>query len=222
MTERNRPLPSLDDALRDTMAVERADCLLGPESPEGRELARMVGANVGRERAKRGLHRAAVAAKVGLSDEQLGLVECGQAVPSLRGVWALATALGVPFGALLALQGAGVDSSGFRVQRVGRGRVISSSSGRFRSRALFTPGDPGTPEVYELTLAPGCMEDAEAHAPDTFEHITVVRGTLVVRAGTSRAELGPGDAILFRADVPHGYENPGDGDVVAQLVMTYG
>jgi quercetin dioxygenase-like cupin family protein len=218
----NRTLPSLDDALRDTMAVERADCLLGPESPEGRELARMVGANVAREREKRGLARPAVAAKVGLSDDQLGLVEAGKAVPSLRGVWALATALGVPFGALLALQGAGADTSGFRVQRAGRGRVISSSSGRFRSRALFTPGDPGTPEVYEMTLSPGCVEDAEPHAPDTFEHITVVRGTLVVRAGTSRAELSPGDSILFRADVPHGYENLGDGDVVAQLVMTYG
>jgi transcriptional regulator with XRE-family HTH domain len=221
MAESPRPLPSLDDALRDTMAVERADCLLGPESPEGRELARMVGANVARERERRGLDRAAVALRVGLSEEQLALVETGRAVPSLRGVWALATALGVPFGALLALQGAGADTSGFRVQRAGRGRVISSSSGRFRSRALFTPGDPGSPEVYELTLAPGCVEDAEPHAPDTFEHITVIRGTLVVRAGTSRAELSPGDAILFRADVPHGYENPGDGDVVAQLVMTY-
>jgi quercetin dioxygenase-like cupin family protein len=204
------------------MAVERADCLLGPDSPEGRELARMVGANVERERQKRGLVRAAVAARVGLTDDQLALVECGKAVPSLRGVWALATALGVPFGALLALRGGGADTSGFRVQRAGRGRVISSSSGRFRSRALFTPGDPGSPEVYEMTLSPGCVEDAEAHAPDTFEHITVVRGTLVVRAGTSRAELSPGDSILFRADVPHGYENPGDGDVVAQLVMTYG
>src|SRR5262249_33445960 len=148
-------------------------------------------------------------------------VEIGKAVPTLRGVWALATALAVPFGALLALPGAGPDASGFRVQRASRGRLITSSSGRFRSRALFTFGDPGSPEVYELTLAPGCVEAAEPHAPDTFEHITVLRGTLVVRAGTSRAELGPGDAILFRADVPHGYENPGDGDVVAQLVMTY-
>src|SRR5262245_11197640 len=103
----SRALPSLDDALRDTMAVERADCLLGPESPEGRELARMVGGNVAAQRQQRGLDRVAVAARVGLTDEQLGLIETGKAVPTLRGVWALATALRVPFGALLALPGAG-------------------------------------------------------------------------------------------------------------------
>jgi mannose-6-phosphate isomerase-like protein (cupin superfamily) len=153
----------------------------------------------------------------------LRALENGQAVPSLRAIWHLATALEVPFGALLAntmLSKAGDPD--FRVQRAGRGHVISSADGRFRSRPLFLEGDPRTPEVYELTLRPGCLEEATPHAPRTFEHLTVVRGRLIVRSGSGAAELGPGDALFFRADLPHSYENPGSEDTVAQLVMTYG
>ena len=86
---------------------------------------------------------------------------------------------------------------------------------------LFREGDPRSPEVYELTLAPGCVEEATPHARDTFEHIVVIRGTLIVRAGDKEAELRAGDAIFFRADVPHGYRNPAKEETVAHLVMSY-
>ncbi len=33
--------------------------------------------------------------------------------------------------------------------------------------------------------------------------------------------LGPGDAIMFLADQPHVYRNPGKDEMVAYLVMTY-
>jgi len=42
-----------------------------------------------------------------------------------------------------------------------------------------------------------------------------------VRAANTTSELGPGDALFFRADLPHSYENPGTEDTVAQLVMSY-
>jgi mannose-6-phosphate isomerase-like protein (cupin superfamily) len=86
---------------------------------------------------------------------------------------------------------------------------------------MFREGDPRAPEVYELTLAPGCFEAAEAHARDTFEHISVIRGELVVVSGDSRAHLKAGDAIFFRADLPHSYENPTREPTVAHLVMSY-
>jgi quercetin dioxygenase-like cupin family protein/DNA-binding XRE family transcriptional regulator len=212
-------LKSLDDALRDAVSIERGDCLRGPDSPEGRELGKMVGANVARVRARRGLGLAALAERSGITEDLLGLLEGGKAVPSLRAVWALASALSVPFGALLAPTGAGAEN--FHVQHAGRGRVIASSSGAFRSRALSPAGHPDAPEVYELTLTPGCLEEAAAHAPDTFEHIVVVRGTLIVRVWDAMTRLGPGDAVFFRADQPHSYENPTSEDVVAHLVMSY-
>jgi len=214
---------TIADAVADQVKAERLDSLSGPDSPKGRALGAAVGANVARYRTDRSLPLDALAERSGIRSPLLRALENGQAVPSLRAIWHLATALEVPFGALLAntmLSRAGDPDC--RVQRSGRGHVISSADGRFRSRPLFFEGDPRTPEVYELTLVPGCLEEATPHAPRTFEHVTVVRGRLIVRSGAASTELGPGDALFFRADLPHSYENPGREDTIAQLVMTYG
>jgi quercetin dioxygenase-like cupin family protein len=213
---------ALDAELMDEMRAERADAMRGPDSPEGHEVAAAIGRNVARFRTQRSLDLAALAARTGIREDLLAALERGDAIPSLRAVWHLATGLEVPFGALLAnvtfLDGVNPD---FRVQRRARGRVISSPRGDFRSRVLFLEGDPRAPEVYELTLRPGCREDATPHAADTCEHITVVRGVLLVRRGDDEARLEPGDTIFFRADQPHGYRNPGDDDAVALLVISY-
>lgn len=219
MTTRSRD--ALDDAIADDVRAERLDSLHAPDSADGRALGRALGENVARFRGDRGLSVAEVARRSGIEEALLEELERGEAVPSLRAIWHLATALEVPFGLLLE-SGEGERESDFRVQRQDAGRVIESATGEFRSRVLFREGDPRTPEVYELTLAPGCVEDALAHAKDTFEHITVVAGTLKVRAGDSETRLGPGDALFFRADVPHRYENAGTSPVQALLVMQFG
>jgi len=219
----SRSSSTIADAVAEEIKAERLDSLSGPDSPEGRALGAAVGANVARYRTERHLELEALAERSGIRRPLLRALENGQAVPSLRAIWHLATALEVPFGALLAntmLSRAGDPD--FRVQRARRGHVISSADGRFLSRPLFLEGDPRTPEVYELTLMPGCLEEATPHAPRTFEHLTVVRGRLVVRSGSATTELGPGDALFFRADLPHSYENPGSEPTTAQLVMTYG
>lgn len=222
MAKRGQRRSSLDDALEDQIHAERIDSLSGPDSPEGRELAKAVGANVTLYRSKRGLDLAALSVRSGLTLEFTSAIEAGQAVPSLRALWHLATALQVPFGELLkdtVLSSA--SDPDFRLQPSDRGRVISSATNEFRSRVLFLEGDPRTPEVYELTLEPGCFEEATPHAAETYEHIAVVKGSMIVRAAERTARLGPGDTIFFRADVPHSYENPGPGEAIAHLVMSY-
>jgi XRE family transcriptional regulator, regulator of sulfur utilization len=218
----DRPPRSLDQVLSEEARCERRDALLGPDSPEGRELARAVGANVVRVRQQRGLDLGALAVRSGVPLERLSAFEAGQAVPTLRAIWHLATALEVPFGELLRdTLFSSAMAGDFRVQRADRGRMLASASGRFRSRVLFLEGDARSPEVYELTLAPGCREQAEPHAPGTYEHLVVVRGSIVVRAGDDQTRLDAGDAIFFRADRPHGYENHTDAPAVAHLVMSY-
>jgi quercetin dioxygenase-like cupin family protein len=209
----------LDDALRDEIRTERSDALAGPDSPEGRELAAAFGANLQAFRDARRIDVPTLAARADLDPKQVARLERGQVVPSLREVWALATALGVPFGRLLAT--ANLADETFLVRRAGFGRVLEAADGRFRSRAVSPAGHPNAPEVYELTLAPQCIDEAPAHAVGTFEHLTVLRGTLVVRTETDAVRLEAGDALFFRADVPHRYENPGDADAVVHLVMTY-
>ena len=60
-----------------------------------------------------------------------------------------------------------------------------------------------------------------AHADDTFEHITMLRGTLTVTCEGKTATLHTGDTLFFRADLAHTYHNPEAEDAVAHLVMSY-
>ena len=212
-------LPTIDEALEDVVRDERTDTLQGPDGPDGRALAAAVGSNIERHRRKRNLTREQLAERAEITVPILERLEQGELIPSLRAVWIFATALEVPFGALAAYPGR--PEVAFSVRRSGTGRIVASSDNGFRSRALSPLGLAEAPEVYAIALAPGCIEEAEAHAPGTYEHLVVTGGTLVVSTGSDATTLERGDALFFRADVPHRYENPGDVETTAHLVMSY-
>ncbi len=212
-------LPTLDDALDEIARDERTDALLGPDGPEGRALAAAVGSNIERYRRNHGLSLEELARRTDVTVPILRRLEHGELIPSLRAVWIFATALEVPFGALVAYPGR--PEVTFSVRRAGHGRVVASSDNGFRSRAISPLGQPEAPEVYAISLAPGCVEEAHAHAPGTYEHLVVTRGALVVSTGADATTLEQGDTPFFRADVPHRYENPGQIETTAHLIMSY-
>ncbi len=93
--------------------------------------------------------------------------------------------------------------------------------GTFSSRALFPFDKPRTVEFYELKLARRSHERADPHPPGTTENLIVTSGALEMVVGTERHLLGPGDAILFDADVAHQYRNNSDTESTMYLVMRY-
>jgi transcriptional regulator with XRE-family HTH domain len=150
--------------------------------------------------------------------ELLSAVANGQRAPSIDVLWKIANALGVPFGSLIATPRRG----GAALIRKTDANVLASSGGRFRSRALTAFGLKPLVEIYELTIAPGHLEQSQAHAPGTSENILVVSGELEIVSGREPAyRLQPGDAIHFDADVPHSYRNVGAEEIVAHLVLAY-
>lgn len=183
-----------------------------------RAMAEGVAANVARLRRNSGWDTETLAAVAGITSDQIVAIETGRLVPHLRTLWALADAFAVPFGVLLS--GAPSAATTFHVLRACDTPVVDSNGG-FRTRPLSAAGDPREPEIYEVTLAPGWHEDAAPHALDTFEHIVVTCGALLIRAGDASALLHAGDVAFFRADRPHAYENPGAVETILHLTMTY-
>ncbi len=188
-----------------------------PEHAEEPELDAILSANLRRERARAGMSLDELAGRSGVSRTQLGQYELGRTVPAIGTTWRIAQALGVPFSALLATD----TPSGLRVLRRADARVLSSADGRFTSRALFPLGEPHSAEFYELTLAPHSYEEADAHRRGTTENLVVTAGRLQLDVGGRSVAMGPGDAVLFRADVPHRYANLGAEPCVMYLVITY-
>ncbi len=177
----------------------------------------MVGSNLRRLRVKRGLSLEKLSRASNVSRAMLGQIELGQSTPTINVLWKIARALGVPFSALITNRAAGRTT----VMPAVRAKVLTSHDGAFSSRALFPFDEPRTVEFYELRLAPLSAEQADPHPPGTVENLVVNAGSLEIIVGAERHLLATGDSILFEADVPHQYRNPGAAECVMYLVMTY-
>jgi transcriptional regulator with XRE-family HTH domain len=181
------------------------------------DLVPILGANLRRLRVKRGHSLERLAKLSGVSRAMLSQVELGYSAPTINVIWRIANALGVPFGALLTVD----KTPTTQVLRATQAKLLTSHDGAFTSRALFPFDAPRRTEFYKLQLAARGIERAAAHAPGTTENLVVASGEVLISAGDEQTRLATGDAILFRADVPHVYENPSTQTAVLYLVMTY-
>jgi transcriptional regulator with XRE-family HTH domain len=182
------------------------------------ELSAILGKNLRRLRTRRGHSLERLAKLSGVSCAMLGQIETGKSTPTISLLWKVATTLDVPFANLLAAQA----THGTTVFRRDAAKILSSSDGRFTSRALFPFENERRVEFYELHLASSHREDAEAHAPGTKENLIVAKGAVEISTAKERpVTLVEGDAVLFEADVPHSCRNLGSTEAVLYLVMTY-
>lgn len=181
------------------------------------DLAPVVGANLKRLRQSRGLSLEKLASASGVSRAMLSQIELGKSAPTINVLWKIARSLDVSFSALIKERAA---SSTF-VLRQAESRRLTSHDGKFSSRALFPFDAPRRVELYELRLAPKKVESGEPHPAGTTENLVLTSGTVEIDVGDESHRLEAGDAILFEADVPHTYRNPGREEAVMYLVMTY-
>ena len=188
-----------------------------PPTTESTDLAPVVGGNLRRLRTRRGLSLERLAQISGVSRAMLGQIELGQSAPTINVLWKIARALEVTFSALISAR----TQSGALVLRASESKILTSKDRSFSSRALFPFDEPRRVEFYELRLAAGSVEEADAHAPGTSENLVVTAGTLEIDVAGDTHRLETGDSILFEADTPHAYRNPGRVEAVMHLVMTY-
>src|SRR5512138_3981011 len=171
-----------------------------PESretaPVGRDLTPVVGGNLRRLRGQRGLSLERLSQVSGVSRAMLGQIELGQSAPTINVLWKISSALGVPFSALITARG----SPGPHVLRAENAKLLTSHDGSFSSRALFPFDEPRRVEFYELRLAPGGREKADAHNPGTMENIVVAAGAVEIEVSGRKEALAAGDAMIFEAD----------------------
>lgn len=177
-----------------------------------------IGENLRKLRGERSLSLDALSQMSGVSRAMLGQIELNRSVPTITVLWRIARALDLPFSALMREPA----EQGPTLLRRNAARFLTSADGTFKSRALFPTDSQRLVEFYEVRLAPGAVENASAHPAGTFENVVIAKGNLeIVIAGSIPTALAAGDAMLFRADVPHVYRNSGATEVVIYMVITY-
>ena len=188
------------------------------DAHQANELSIAVGRNLRRIRTRQGFSLERLAKASGVSRAMLGQIETGKSTPTIALLWKVATALGVPFATLIASKG----ETGTVVLPKSHEKLLSSSCGRFTSRALFPFDGERNVEFYELRIAPFHTEQAEAHAGGTRENLVVHSGSVEITVGSDHPVLlREGDAIVFDADIAHSYRNLEATNAVLYLVMTY-
>lgn len=167
------------------------------------ELARRVAEALKRFRRERGLSFDELSARSGVSRAALSQIEGGRTNPTLAVLWKIAVGLDIPFHDLLGTQ----SEELVYVLRSGDALPLRSADGRTESRLLSPGGASSTTDVYELRQLPKAVHRSDPHARGTTETLVVLTGALRLVVGNQTLELGAGDSVFFRADVPHSYEN---------------
>jgi transcriptional regulator with XRE-family HTH domain len=175
-----------------------------------------VGENLRALRRARDMSLDELAAVSGVSRAALSQIESAKTNPTIGILWKVAAGFGVPFSDLL-----GESRRAASVMRRADTQVLQSGDGRFHSRPLAPAGASPLLEMYELRLAARSRHTSEAHAAGTREIVNVLSGALRLTTAGQTYDLGAGDSVLFAADTPHVYENPGSSEARYHDVIVY-
>jgi XRE family transcriptional regulator, regulator of sulfur utilization len=72
---------------------------------------------------------------------------------------------------------------------------------------------------YDFQAKAGGVLESDPHPPGTVEHIYMIKGEIEITVGDEVKVAKQGEAIRYRADVPHKIRNVGEGDAQANMVL---
>ena len=85
--------------------------------------------------------------------------------------------------------------------------MVLGDSGKMRAYPLFTYDPVRSVETFYIEFDPECRHSSDKHDDGVEEHIFVLRGTLRLVLEDRPVEVSERQAIRFRADIPHAYQN---------------
>lgn len=160
-----------------------------------------VGRQVRRWRTDRTMTLADVSKRSGLNIGYLSQIENDKAVPSLEALASLAAALDVPIGWFL------IDDT--RPPRVVRAGERPSRSSPWGGRIERVDGGQSRDiSIVQVHATPGTRTGGHAHAGD--EHHIVMSGRWRMQQNDHEVEVGPGDYLVWDAELPHDVRLLGD------------
>jgi len=148
-----------------------------------------LGTRLRRLRAERACSLSELSRRSGVGKGTISELENDRRGARLDTLFALTTALGVPLGALMP------DGAAPAAAQVAGDSVTATLLARWPMERYLV-------EVYRAALAERRQESA-AHAPGVLETVTVVRGRVLAGCAGQERELGEGESLRYRGDLPH-------------------
>ena len=158
-----------------------------------------------------------LADRSGVSRAMISKLERGEKNPTLVVVARLAGGLGVTLSRL-----AGMEERREVVLVPRERRMVMRDSETGFERQLLSPNAVGLGVEFIRNKIPEGSTSGEfpPHRKGVEEQIVVERGTLKATLAGEQYLLRAGDAIYFEADVPHHFDNAGNGECTYYLVIS--
>lgn len=155
-----------------------------------------------------------------VSAPMLSQVERGETSPTLAVAAKIAAGLDLTLSQLLRLD----EGEHVAVTREGERRTMERGGHRFEELTPPLPGQRADVSVHALDAGAttGGRDDPPMHEPGSRETAVVLEGTLVLLVDGTRYELDEGDSVTFDADLPHHFENEGEGPTRFLAVIAAG
>lgn len=152
-------------------------------------------------RMSRNLSLDEVSKLTGVSKPMLGQIERGRSVPTITTLWKIATGLKTPLSAFLEEQ-----QAEYAVADIAPDGTIEDDGG-MRAYPLFTYDPIRNVEIFYIEFDSGCRHTSEKHNDGVEEYILVLTGELQLVLNGKEVTIGEKQAVRFRADIPHAYNN---------------
>lgn len=167
-------------------------------------------------RATRALSLDEASALTSVSKPMLGQIERGQSVPTVTTLWKIATGLKAPLSFFLEAPRAEYTVAGPEPST-----VILGGGGKMRAYPLFTYDPVRSVETFYIEFDPGCRHSSDKHNDGVEEHIFVLHGTLRLVLGDKTVDVSEKQAVRFRADISHAYQNLGESQCAVYNTIFY-
>ena len=179
-----------------------------------------VGPRVKALRDAMGLSLRDLAERSGVSAPMLSQVERGETSPTLAVAEKIAAGLELTLSQLLRLD----EGQHVAVSRAGERRRFERGGHRIEELTPPLPGQRADVSVHTLEpgAATGGREDPPMHEPGSRETAVVLNGHLALFVEGARHDLANGDSVTFDADLPHHFENDGEGPTRFLAVIAAG
>lgn len=164
-------------------------------------LGARIATSVRREREAAGLSVSELARRAGISKATVSQLEGGAGNPSVETLWAIATALGIPFSVF-------VDDPApvTRLVRASQMPAVPSALAPFAAALLSTCPPGARRDLYVIRADPGGARRSAPHPRGTVEYVVLVQGRALVGPEDDPVTLEPGDFLTYAGDAPHVFE----------------
>jgi transcriptional regulator with XRE-family HTH domain len=154
-----------------------------------------------RERERAGIGAAELARRSGVSKATVSQLESGTGNPSVETLWAIATALDVPFSVFVE-----DTTAAPQLIRAADSPGIRAADAPYEALLLAAGAPHARSDLYLLRAEPGQPRRSLPHPVGTTEHLVLISGRALAGPSAEPFELAPGDYLRYPGDAPHVFE----------------